>query len=102
MVPTACVLSLIMLELIPMLSALDDRLVQWVICLPLFGWRRRAQAGKTSSQGGESSVGVFGAAWPPQRIVPEGSTYSRGPSVRMDLAAVLIHAGRGRWVRQAV
>ena len=75
-----------------------------MICLPLFGWRRRAQAGKTSSQGGESSVGVFGAALPPQRIVPEGSTYSRGPSVRMHLPWLSAHFldVAGRWVMQAV
>ena len=73
-----------------------------VICLPLAGWRRRAPAGKTSSQGGETTKGVIGVTLPPQWIIPEGSPYSRGPSLRLDSLAALILDGRWRWVRQAV
>ena len=72
-----------------------------MICLLLAGWRRRAPAGKTSFQGGESRSGVFGAALPPQRIVQEGSPYSLGPSLRMDLLAAKILDGLERWIRQA-
>ena len=39
---------------------------------------------------------------PPQWIIPEGSPYSRGPSLRLDSLAALILDGRWRWVRQAV
>ena len=73
-----------------------------MICLPLFGWRRRAQAGKTSYQRGESTIGVFGAAWPPQRTVPEGSTSSRGPAMRMHHGSAHFLDVAGRWVMQAV
>ena len=38
---------------------------------------------------------------PPQWIIPEGSLYSRGPSLRMYSLAALILDGRERSVRQA-
>ena len=73
-----------------------------MISLPLAGWRRRAPAGKISSKGGETTKGVIGVTLPPQWIIPEGSPYSRGPSLRLDSLAALILDGRWRWVRQAV
>ena len=73
-----------------------------MISLPLAGWRRRAPAGKTSSKGGETTNGVIGVTLPPQWIIPKGSPYSRGPSLRLDSLAALILDGRWRWVRQAV
>ena len=72
-----------------------------MICLPLAAWRRRAPAGKTSSQGGDSRNGVIGVTLPPQWIIPEGSPYSRGPSLRLDSLAALILDGLERWVKQA-
>ena len=94
----ACVLTLTSLELILMLSAVlrHAQHDEWVICLPLAGWRHRAPAGKTSFQGGESRSGVFGPALPPQRIVQEGSPYSHGPSLRMDPAAAKTRDGLAR------
>ena len=38
---------------------------------------------------------------PPQWIIPEGSSYSRGPSLRLDSLAALILDGLERWVKQA-
>ena len=63
---------------------------------------RRAPAGNISSKGGETTKGVIGVTLPPQWIIPEGSPYSRGPSLRLDSLAALILDGRWRWVRQAV
>ena len=75
-----------------------------MICLPLASWRRRAPAGKTLFQGGDSRSGVFGVTLPPRRTVPEGSPYSRGPSLRMEpvpqrLFSMASRGGSGKPIR---